>query len=406
MPSFDEEDTFTFRGESGFTDREPDFGIDASLGGSIDVSGVGSGAAGIALRMLPPDVQSKLNAASASFEDAAATAAPLIDIAGSIGAGKGISDEQAVAGLSTIATAVGGPIGGAAMAAAGGLVLGVGVVLKSLFDALGLYDHPAEYHYVGLRRTTDPIPYGKGDPDWWRINSVNALNALMQGHVKSPVSGLIFPAVSGFYNYLAQAMFLAALQQLQTPGADPKWPHTKLIDFEKFFLPMLIQNFEGWANGSGFVPTRTLLGQAVSAWNATHGTSPSVTFSPVDYGAPGYLDNPIPSMILGGYGDLNTQTSTRSSPISINMGPLIQRPVAARVITPKKTVLIHQGAPGSAAPPVPVAAMVATASKASLLRRLLPYVPAVSGALLVPVFGFIAPVIGGAVSALWIELKK
>ena len=388
------------------------FGLD--LSGSLDASVGVSGGAQVAFSLLPPDVQSKLQSAAGTFESAAATGAPLLDIASTVSAGKTVTEGQAIAGLSTIATAVGGPIGGAAMAAAGGLVLGIGAGLEQLFTALGLYDHPPEYNYIGLRRTQDPIPYGKTAPDWWHIRSVNDLNNIFQGKLPG------HPAVSGYYNNAAYSMLATVLQQLRTPGSEPNWPHNNLNAFEKYFLPILLQDLEAWANGSGFVPTRTLLGQAVSAWNASHGSSPSITYQPVDYGTSGYLNNPIPSMILGAQGDLNMTTLTQSAPISVNLGPsqiATSNPAASAA---RKLVSIL-GAVANPSPPTPVTpeappaqrvvsmafhALPAAAPPESAWAKYGPYAPAAVGLALFPLAGVVAPILGGVATLIWKEMKK
>jgi hypothetical protein len=280
-----------------------------------------------AFAFLPPDVQSKLSTASNAFQSAASSAAPFIALAQQVGAG-GINETQAVGALSLVASTIGGPVAGAAMAAAGGLVLGIETALTQLFDAFGLYDHPAYYTYVGLRRKgIDTVPYGSTDPDWWHIASSADLSSLVQGRTVSPATGRTQPALSGQYNIYALTLLATALEQLQTPGSDPNWPHHGLDAFEKFFLPMLVKDLEMWANGSGFIPTRTLLSQAAAAWNASH-AEPAATYRPVDYGTPGYLNNSAVSMVLGGGGDLQVGAPTRAPPLSVNLGQAL--PTAAQ----------------------------------------------------------------------------
>jgi hypothetical protein len=337
--------------------------------GDIGQSVSGGLSAQQAFSFLPPDVQIKLSTAANSFQAAATSAAPFISLAQHVGAG-GLDEGQAVAALSLVASAVGGPIGGAAMAAAGGLVLGIETGLHSLFDALGLYDHSPVYQYVGYRRRgLDVLPWGVDDPDWWHIRSISDLYSLLGGHMVSPSTGKAQPPISGVVNDCANEIFADLLQQMQTLGSSPTWPHTQLDAFEKFFYPMLVKNLEMWANGSGFIPPRTLLSQAAAAWNGAHAASPTKVYSPVDFPDPAhqFLAHSVVDMTLGSCGAWDPGNPTRSPPLTVNMGPASS--------TPKKVITLHLGhqptpvaAPASASTAVvagTVAAVVASAAGAT-----------------------------------------
>ena len=276
----------------------------------------------LALAQLPPDVRNAIGQAQGVY----AQAAPLLALSATFASGKTPSEGDIFGGLASSAGAVGGPLAGAAMATAGGLIAAASSGLQQLFQAFGWYGTPApEWTYVGLRRQNiDDVPPSRLDPLWWRIGSVNDLQALFDGRVLNPAGGT-YPAISGNYNPYARELFSMVLQQLCTAGADAKnWPRAcgSLDPFEAYLLPLVRADLEMWANGMGYVPTRELLQAAMTQWNATHGPSPSKTYNRVDYGQRGALNASVVSRIIGAHGDLSPDTvQVGPASVTVNLGP-------------------------------------------------------------------------------------
>ena len=275
---------------------------------------------------------------------------PVVNLAQIIDSGSSPSPEQVTVALAAVATLVtGNPIAGAAMAMAGGLAQGLQAGLQGVFSALGLYSNTQIYNYTGLRRTTDVIPSGQLDPDWWFIRTGGGPNEF-HGDLYNIRLGVIPPGVnphpglSGNYNYTALNYFFTLLayydyaqkngtpvgqiatssSYLGVPAVDSGNGYfvAPLNNFEIFLLPMLRQTMENWANGIGFVQPRDVLQQAAIVWNGSHSSSSTSTYQPIDQGA---LNGSclFVSNLLGGYGDLSLENvpTTRLSPLTINTGP-------------------------------------------------------------------------------------
>jgi hypothetical protein len=426
------------------------FGVDASVNLSIDA----------ALGQLPLPTQNLLRTAQQTFSDIG----PLAGIASMIASGHPIDEAQIMAGLTTVAT-MANPLAGAAIGAVGGLVTGINQGMQDLFSSFGWIDPPARtYAYTGYRRTgIDPVPYGKNDPGYWHINSNSDLFNVVSGNAP-PKRPALSPKPP--WNVIADETLRFLLTGLGTPGSNMKMPvhgtntpaigspsnpatYSKpsgiLDPFELFFYSLYVKNLELWGNGLGFVPPRDLLRQAKAAWDLTHGSEATKTYQAADRfsalpsadGPPSasgrsaqFIEQSVVSMTIGTGGDFadgSVGNISRMAPLTVNMGKFTG--VAA---PPKKVVTLHFGSGGgtpAALPPTAVAAkvngqpvaispvvlgkpppphtqVVLVPMTTSIASRVLPYVPIAAGIALLPVYGVVAPVIGGALSALWVTLHK
>ncbi len=370
-----------------------------------------------AISLLPPNVQASL----ADLSTQVSKAMPLVGLAQMAANGQTVSEGQALGGMVALASMI-NPIAGAALGAAGTMVMGAEQGLKDIFTALGWIDAPVPMRPASIK------PWGPDDPIWWHTSSIVALK-----HPPEAEVGGYTGANQG--NFDAYNLLMNTLQALKTPGYIPSlptpWP---LNDFERFFYPILVADLERWINGAAFIKPRELLMASVNAWNKMRGPATSVTYAQTPAGQGTHdLTTKVVSQILGPGGDLVWPT-TPHPPISVNMG----QPAAAAV-TPKKVVGLHFGGmnlgsydPRGSAPvpgaPIatantPIAAIsapplilphvaaqktivVLTPPSKSLADRVLPFAPAAMGAVLFPVAGVVAPVLGAAASAAWLILSK
>jgi len=111
--------------------------------------------------------------------------------------------------------------------------------------------------------------------------------------------------------------------------------------FEQYFNTLLVKNLEYWANAQPFVPLRTLLAAAVTAWNTKISATTQICYEPANvdlgqnafggpgYGSPGGDSGPIAykgstiSYLLGPYGGLTdtlTQIQSDQPKICVNAG--------------------------------------------------------------------------------------
>ena len=159
-------------------------------------------AAVAAFSALPPTTQQLVMGVSAEAQ----TAQGAVNLATTIASGSVPTDTEVVTGLASVATIAGGPLIGAAMAAAGGLVAGLGSVLQAVFADFGWYDKAwTTYAYNGLLRTgspaLDPVPYGPGDPAATWINLDGAQRACSgNAAVSTPLDPIA--RFLNFYNFL------------------------------------------------------------------------------------------------------------------------------------------------------------------------------------------------------------
>src|SRR4029077_10118941 len=118
---------------------------------------------GDAQAVLTPDMKSAMSKGLSIAADLT-PAYNLIDTLAKGGTPDPMGSVAAMAGLATVAN----PVAGAALMAAGALVVGIESGLQSLFQGLGLIsDAPKPVQFVGLVRKGMPIPNKPGDPLWW-----------------------------------------------------------------------------------------------------------------------------------------------------------------------------------------------------------------------------------------------
>ena len=326
----------------------------------------------------------------------AGQAAPAISLAGTIASGKVPSEQEIVGGMAAVATLTMGPVAGAVVGVAGEAALALQSGAQSLFNALGLYDHPLDYNYgVGFIRANgvDTIPYGSADPLWIHLTPESALDTFMSK------GDAHHPAPAGNYNFEMVGLLGAAYaQQDTTPVAGGRYNANA---FDKYFSALLAKDIEYWANAQPYIPVRTLLSGAAQAWNLSHSSSKTVTYPPTP-GKSGILE-PVVSQILGPVGVYATQGTTAGAnnepPLTINLGPAIAVPVPpkpAALATPQKVITLKLR-PQAAPTPVVIEPWY---------ERVLPALPAAVGSGLYPWLGLVAPGVGTGISLLWYALKE
>jgi hypothetical protein len=325
------------------------------------------------ISLLPLDVQASLAAAGKVAQDNA----PLISMASTVSKGMQLSEPQIVAGLAAAGTAIGGPIAGAALAAAGGLVSGIGEALTSVFQSLGMTDTiSAAAPVIGLRPAQATLPWGVGDPIWWKVRTRKQFADIMN---KMIVVGQYAPDFGPGKTILSDALDdLASTPdakrggkaKLKTPvyaasgpkdaimpdgGNGPGYQNWVLNDFDRYFLPILILNLEGWANGSGYIKPRDLLRVSVNAWNTQHGNEKMVTYTPYPPNLHDGREVNAVRDILSGGGDMRGIGSANAPPITVNLGHLITPADHPKILVlPKGAILLPSGA--TWVPPVPIKA--------------------------------------------------
>jgi hypothetical protein len=348
-------------------------------GGEAEIQRMGAPiSVSTAVSLLPPDVQAAIQTVQSQVSDAS----PAVQMINTIAGGGAPSPAQVTAALAGVATLVtGDPLAGAAMAMAGGLVAGIQAALQGVFSALGLYSNTPVYNYIGLRRTTDVLPFGQLDPDWWFIrtggcaNSANCgcdangdLRRIQNGQV--PPGKDAHPGLSGNYDSWALEYFYMVLafydyaKKYGLPLGTGLTVHPDvwcgyggnnfdrdLNGFERFVLPLLRQTLENWANGIGFVRPRDVLQQCAIVWNAQHGSETTLTYealdmtaaySPAAAGKTGmilarllggegglYFDNPNAGLARLPPLTINTGRSTTPRYINLHLGPAPATPTAA-----------------------------------------------------------------------------
>ena len=258
-----------------------------------------------------------LHQSPVGVRDAGAT----VGLVRTISSGGTPTEAEVVTGLAGAASLVGGPIAGAAMGALGAAVIGFGSALESLFDALGLYDHPKSYKTNGLIQQGLPIPSGPSDKVWININNAWDLrNFYSNGDAHHPPT-LPTDSVTGNFLEAALVQLMSEADQQKYYGRPVKTvPHDP---FRDFFNLMLVKNLQLWANGQPYVRPRDLLHAARDAWNSQH-DGPQQCYSYVDQW---YVEGiPMLAGILGEQGDTANYIATGSGrhddPLCVNIGAL------------------------------------------------------------------------------------
>jgi hypothetical protein len=407
------------------------------------------------LGQLPPSVVGLGRGALTAIGSVAtevAGALPAINLIGNIATGHGPTDPQQIIGALAATASLVNPVAGAILGAAGEAMAGLNDLGEQVFKDLGLIDKPApQYTYFGFIKKGDSIPWGSTHPNWrtwdywmtpynqgWRFGTL-------------PVTGETFYRQVPFTNILqALGRYPRAQQGLGPPYNGP----TGQNDFETYFFTILKQDLENWMNANPSISPRQLLQAAVALWNHTHAGPVTRTYSPLNVPHEGMnvseYANPI-EVILSSAGDTSTAgisgAGSDSPPLQVNTGSMkstamprpdlraaLQQAAATaqaasmaaaappRVISlgglgtaaragatatpaaPKKVINLR----GVSMAPAPTAPrlIVQQAPPPSLLSKMLPYIPMAAGVVLMPVGGFLAPVVGVAASALWIRLKK
>ena len=210
---------------------------------------------------LPPSDQ----AIVAQAQQLYSTAEPALSLAATIGGGGQPSFEEGVAGLAAVGTVAMGPLAGAAIGAIGLGVDATGKAMKAVLDALGLGEHKApSWDYTGfVREQIDAVPFGPKDPNWIDVSTTARLNHFFQS------GDARHPPISGKYD----TGMVSVLDKAFVCKAHPA------NAFEAFLAQLVIDDLQLWANVQGYIPPQKLLAGAVQAWNASHGSSPSLTYT-------------------------------------------------------------------------------------------------------------------------------
>lgn len=263
------------------------------------------------LQMMPPSVQTAINQGISTY----GTLGPAVDLANTVSSGGVPSEVQAAAAVSAAASAI-SPIAGAAMAAASTVILGAETLMRSFFDALGLYDHPRQVQECGLI-ARGSVPYGPDDPNWLHLDTPTALHNYLyrpnQGNVAYDWGSPSDSTKAGLY----QEWLLASLGILNP--SDPNAQGIEMTvgvapDFERYFAALLKNDLERWANCNPYIPPRQLLFAAQMAWNQAH-VPPTVSFQPRDW--PPDPSTSLVSSLLGNMGD-PTLNGVRAPPLDVN----------------------------------------------------------------------------------------
>lgn len=434
-----------------------EFGYDLSGGASFTLPTTPEGAIRLAssaevMGNLPPGVRALGNEALGAIGnvmDAVQGALPAINLIGDIASGHPPTDPQQIILPLAAAVATVNPLAGAFIGAAGELVSGLEDATADLFKTLGLIDNGGghvAYDYIGMIRAKDPngIPWGTDNPNWktWDYWMTPVAQGWRWGAL--PLSGNSYYAQLPFYQ------LLSVLGRYHPPRVGP--PENGPIgqnDFETFFFMLLKANLEKWMNANPTVSPRDLLKAAIALWNHTH-PDPKIgtrVYSPFNVefvggnpttagsGSAGSV-NPI-EFILTAAGDPDGPTRGIGRPLppfTVNVAPRatparpmsvqdafinIQKTIAANLpakrtislkgIAPQKTTIDLRAASRVIAsqPKAPAGAnVIAAPPPPSLLSAIAPYAPVAGGVLLMPVVGFLAPVVGVAATVAWLWKKR
>jgi hypothetical protein len=225
-----------------------------------------------------------------------------------------------------------------------------------------------------------------------------------------------------------------------------------IVDFRKAYLAAWKINQERPLNGQKPSTDSEVLYHVVTAWNRAHPSAGAADWVVAPTDAP-FVDStplsgpitpfnlpvagqkvalpPCPANLppfvatlirdLIGKG-LTDQLSGDGSGLLVHMGPIKQPRVAATTlilhlgaVAPKKInfalgrskpTTIGPVGPITAAGPHAASAVMPPAAPLSFWARALPFTPAAAGVVLFPAFGVLAPIVGGAISALWLQLHK
>jgi len=235
-----------------------------------------------------------------------ADASAAVSLAQTISTGGVPTDAQVVAALGGIATLVAGPVAGAAMALAGGVVEAVSDGVQALLQALFPSHNPQSYNYCGYQRIgVDNVPWGPGDTQNWiplaRYQDLAWINGVQwAGSNPSPggrpsvnpnASQQGSPAWSNMDRLVQICLFYQLSPQDRWAWDNGSWqnnvfsPSTAtppssalstdpryrtLAPFEQYVLPLLVKDLAFWGNCKPFIPPQDLVAAAATAWNSAH----------------------------------------------------------------------------------------------------------------------------------------
>lgn len=253
-----------------------------------------------------------------------------------------------------------------------------------------------------------PKPGDKTDVGWFLQNNPNvgvwkgvswsgvspAMTIGLVG-VKRPID-VAFPN----YNWVERG-------SVRQPGAVSISPFTPGSSFLQGFANAWRANAEYAFNGLKPQPDAQVLLHFLRMWNRAHSSSNQMTMHQGGYGS--YAESLVTAVL-----NESNEFASGDGGLVVNVGDLTPVPVAKKVISLKG---IGSGtapvAPPQVATHVAVAqnpkyvpVHVAETPQAGLLSRILPFAPTVGGVLLMPVAGFLAPVVGVAASAVWLWKRR
>lgn len=311
-----------------------------------------SGAKQAAFDALPPGVQNTLTTMGSVYGELA----PAVSLASDVASGKGVSDAAIVGGVAAVAGVTMGPIAGAAVATVGTLGIAAVGAITNLFDALGLYDHPAEYHYTGLVPDTVLPPFGPKDPLWIDVSTLAKLESFELNGDKTASGTVKHPPLSGAsIDQATLSLLWNAYAQQRTP-AQAAGAHTCANDFERFFCILLARNLQNWANAQAYVPPQKLLLGAVNAWNSSHASTKTLDYAaPSPDVVPTDLRLSLVSMVMGPEGaayeiSMRGKNVQNLPNITVNLGPENSSTVA----TARKVVTLNLSGLKKPAAPMPL----------------------------------------------------
>lgn len=331
-----------------------------------------------ALNLVTPPIRNAL----ASGYAAVNSLMPAYNLATKIASGGVPNEQETIAAMAGLATAI-NPIAGAAVLAAGEIAIGFEEGAEALLKGLGLIsDYPQPVPYVGLIQKGKPLPAGPSDPlwipwisfaRWWYPpNEGGTATAWLPGLKGTPWSTGI-PALSQGTGSLVIQNLMAAMK-FTSPNASQQPGNSfgsallmtpqPANGFEAFLIPVMQKNIEYWANANPYIDPRLLLGAAKTAWNQLHPpSSADITYHPAEYGSPQVDSGAFwVELLLGSSGD--SQGTQRVKPLTVQMGPSSATIAAS---APKRLSLAPAPPPAATSPAVKVAAGTAAVAGATVV---------------------------------------
>ena len=352
----------------------------------------GGGSAATAFNQQPQDIRCALiSNAPPGTQDASAA----VSLADTIATGGIPTQAEIVAGVSGIATLIGGPAAGLAIGAAAIGVATVEDAVQAIFIALGWGPkYLPSYTYCGVQRTIDPKPWGPGDPNWIPLATMQDIGAVLGLQWGPNPHGL--PGGRPSYNPSSEPPFdmyavgtakTVIYMTTMTPTERWQWDngswqggtwlpspsqppqgaldttpqYQQLSPFETYVATLWLANIALWANCQPFINPQDLVIAAASVWNGKHvgpfsasnsapcsggvvpngvcySAAPNSGWQPMLPWDP--ANNSFITQILGPFGD-STNQKRQSPPLGVNTGPAFKSS-----LPPGPVQILPTGRPG------------------------------------------------------------